>query len=213
MSAAPARIVLASASPRRRELLAQAGLVFEVTPADVDEELAGEIEPEAAARVLAERKARAVAARQPEESFVIGADTIVAVPLAAGRWQLLGKPEDQAQAADMLRALSSTRHLVVTGLCVVRTRDGATFLDAERTHVCMRPISAQELEDYVRSGEWRDKAGGYAIQESADRFVSALEGGGLDNVVGLPVARTLALLQAAGAALEGVRLAGRQTLR
>ena len=99
----------------------------------------------------------------------------------------------------MLRSLSGTRHSVVTGLCVVRAKDQEALLDAERTWVTMRVISAAEIAAYVGSGEWRDKAGGYAIQESADRFVTALEGGGFDNVVGLPVRRALALLQRAGA--------------
>ncbi len=193
-----ARIVLASASPRRRQLLLQAGLVFEVEPAGVDEDLPPGIEPFAAARLLAERKACAVALRARPPAFVIGADTVVAVPHEAEH-ELLGKPASPLEAAGMLRALSGTRHAVVTGVCVVRTEDQAVFVDAERTWVRMRVITPREIDAYVASGEWRDKAGGYAIQESADRFVTALEGGGFDNVVGLPVARTLALLAAAGA--------------
>lgn len=199
MRAAPARIVLASASPRRRQLLLQAGLAFEVEPAGVDEDLPPGIEPFAAARLLAERKACAIALRTPAPAFVLGADTVVAVPHAEVGHELLGKPVSPQDAAGMLRALSGTRHAVVTGVCVVRTADQAVFVDAERTWVRMRVITPREIDAYVASGEWRDKAGGYAIQESADRFVTALEGGGFDNVVGLPVARTLALLAAAGA--------------
>lgn len=94
----------------------------------------------------------------------------------------------------MLRALSGTRHAVVTGVCVVRTPGQLALCEAERTWVTMRAITPAEIEAYVASGEWRDKAGGYAIQESADRFVTALEGGGFDNVVGLPVGLALRLL-------------------
>jgi septum formation protein len=191
--------VLASASPRRRELLARAGLRFEIEPAGVEEDLPPGVEPVAAARMLAERKARAVAGRQARSVFVLAADTVVALGPRAGTHELLGKPATAPEAAGMLRALSGARHSVVTGLCVVRTADQAAFVDAERTWVTMRPLGEREIADYVASGEWRDKAGGYAIQESADRFVTALEGGGFDNVVGLPVARALALLWAAGA--------------
>lgn len=208
-----ARLVLASASPRRRELLARTGLGFEVEPAGVDEDLAGQPEPLEAARILAERKARSVAVRHAGGVFVLGADTVVALERRPGAWQLLGKPATPRDAAGMLRALSGTRHAVVTGLCVVRAGDQAAFLDAERTWVSMRELAPREIEDYVAGGEWRDKAGGYAIQESADRFVTALEGGGFDNVVGLPVARALALLRTAGAPPEwapagGARLVG-----
>jgi septum formation protein len=100
----------------------------------------------------------------------------------------------------MLRSLSGTRHAVITGVCVVRTDDGRLFRGHERTLVRMRTITPAEIAAYVESGEWRDKAGGYAIQETADRFVTALEGGGFDNVVGLPVDLTVALLREAGAA-------------
>ena len=201
MNAARARLVLASASPRRRELLAQAGVRFEIEPAGVDESLVSGLDPVETARRLAERKARAVAGRHREPVFVLGADTVVALEPRPGAYELLGKPADPAEAARMLRALSGTRHAVVTGLCVVRAADQAAFVDAERTWVSMRKLAPHEVQAYVDSGEWQDKAGGYAIQESADRFVTALEGGGFDNVVGLPVERALALLRTAGAGL------------
>jgi septum formation protein len=215
---AAARLVLASASPRRRELLARAGLCFEIEPAGVAEDLPPGIDPLDAARTLAERKARVVAGRHARPVFVLAADTVVALGPRAGACELLGKPATASEAAGMLRALSGTRHAVVTGLCVVRAEDQAAFVDAERTWVTMRPLAEREIADYVASGEWRDMAGGYAIQESAERFVTALEGGGHDNVVGLPVARALALLQAAGAPPEwrrppGARLAGESGAR
>jgi septum formation protein len=127
---------------------------------------------------------------------VLGADTVVAVG-RGGRWELLGKPADEQEAAEMLAALGGTRHQVLTGVCCVRCPDGARAMGVERTWVTMRPLGPEEVAAYVTSGEWRDKAGGYAIQETADRFVTALEEGGFDNVVGLPVALALGLLDRA----------------
>lgn len=194
-----AAIVLASASPRRSALLSEAGLRFRLAPVDVDEVLDGWADATAAARGLALRKARAAALPLGGRArWVVGADTVVAA-LAQGRERLLGKPENEDEAASMLATLSGTRHAVVTGVAVVRCRDGSEWVDSERTGVTMRPLSAREVADYVASGEWRGKAGGYAIQESADAFVTSLEGGGWDNVVGLPVGLTLGLLERAGA--------------
>jgi len=200
VSSGPARLVLASASPRRRLLLEEAGLSFEVRAAGIDESLAAPATPEQGACDLAERKARAVTPGISGAALVLGADTLVVLaPDGPGAPRYLGKPTDEAEAAAMLRALSGTRHAVVTGIAVVRLPEGEALVDAERTWVTMRPIEEPEIAAYVASGEWRDKAGGYAIQETADRFVTALEGGGFDNVVGLPVPRTLALLaRAAG---------------
>ena len=208
--------MLASASPRRRELLRAAGLEPTVRASAVSEDLPAGIEPVRAALLLAERKARAVAgelaaegrggtegrggAELPAGAFVIGADTIVAIetPGEPGGERLLGKPADEAEAAAMLRLLSGSRHRVVTGVAVVAP-GGELLAGSETTWVTMRPLSAAEVTAYVASGEWRDKAGGYAIQESADAFVTRLEEGGFDNVVGLPVGLTLALLRRAGA--------------
>jgi len=203
VSDAVPRVVLASASPRRHELLTRAGLVFEVEPAEVDESLPPGLDPLEAAQHLAERKTRAVAERHPEPVLVLGADTIVARARGT-EFDYFGKPGTPEEATAMLSALSGSRHMVVTGVCVVRTQDQRLWLDSERTWVTMRLIQPQEIAEYVDSGEWRDKAGGYAIQESADRFVTELRGGGFDNVVGLPVTLTLSLLRAAG-----VRLAER----
>ncbi len=195
---ADVEILLASASPRRRELLAAAGLTFTVEASDVDESVEDSLAPEAVAELLAVRKARAVAERHPGRAcLVIGSDTIVAVELDGG-WQLLGKPEDARHARTMLDALSGSRHQVVTGVAVVDARDGATRAGFERTWVTMRTLTEAERVAYVASGEWQDKAGGYAIQENADAFVTSLEEGGFDNVVGLPVALTLKLLAEAG---------------
>lgn len=196
-----ARIVLASASPRRRELLAQAGIAFEVVPADVDESLPSGTGPEEGALLLARRKARAAGARLPAgDALVLAADTIVAVEDSSGpgAMRLLGKPADAEEARAMLRSLSRSRHAVVTGVAVLRKRDGVEAAAFERTWVTMREIAPEEIEAYVRSGEWEGKAGGYAIQETADRFVARIEEGGFDNVVGLPVRLALELLARLG---------------
>ena len=191
-------LVLASASPRRSELLRAAGVDFSVEPVEVDEDLDGFRDPGIAAVELALRKARAAAARRRARASdsravcVLGADTIVAVQRRTG-WSLLGKPLDARDAERMLGLLSKTRHLVATGVAVVRTSDGAERSGLERTFVTMRAITPGERASYAASGEWRGKAGGYAIQETADRFVVRLEQGGFDNVVGLPVALALRL--------------------
>jgi septum formation protein len=195
------RLLLASASPRRRDLLAAAGLAFDVEPSRVDEDfvLAPE-SPRAAALELAARKALSVAARHAgEDVLVLGADTIVAVG-GEREFELLGKPLDADDERRMLRLLSGTRHLVVTGVCVVACGAApagsppTVHADAEATFVTMRALSPEDIEDYVASGEWTDKAGGYAIQEGAEGFVTRLEGGGFDNVVGLPVRLALELI-------------------
>jgi septum formation protein len=195
------RIVLASASPRRRVLLEEAGISFEVEPSRVSEELESPIEAEEASLLLARRKARAVAALHAGEcAWVIGSDTVVALGQGPTS-RLLGKPADRSEAKEMLEALSGSRHRVVTGVAVADCAGGGTVGRWERTWVAMRTILPEEVEAYLDSGEWRDKAGGYAIQENADAFVTSLEEGGFDNVVGLPVALTLQLLRETGALL------------
>ncbi len=191
------RLVLASASPRRRRLLTEAGFEFEVRVSGVDESHDSRERPEVVARELARRKAAAVAeSLEGDEALVLGADTVVALEGERG-WRFLGKPANAEEARGMLEEISGTRHAVVTGVCVVRSSDGEVFLGSERTWVNMREITFEEVEAYVDSGEWEDKAGGYAIQESADAFVQGLEGGGFDNVVGLPVGLARDLLSAA----------------
>jgi septum formation protein len=108
---------------------------------------------------------------------------------------MLGKPADACEAQAMLRSLSNTRHRVITGVCCLDLSSARLARGFERTFVSMRTILDAEVTAYVASNEWQDKAGGYAIQENADRFVTGLEEGGFDNVVGLPVALTLRLLE------------------
>ncbi len=179
------RLVLASASPRRRELLRQAGFVFEVRPADAEETpLPGED-----AVALALRLARSKAQSVPAEPDVVclGADTVVFSP----EGELLGKPADDADAARMLRQLAGGTHQVVTGVCAT---DGTrTEAAAALTYVTMQTLSEAELAAYLRSGEPAGKAGAYAIQGRAACFISGIHGD-YSNVVGLPLALTTTLL-------------------
>lgn len=188
-------LVLASGSARRHALLREAGVAYEIRVSDVDETVEPGTAPEDAAVGLARKKARAVAeGLAGEPRWVLGADTVVAVT-RDGVDHLLEKPRDADDARRMLRWLSESRHRVITGVCVERCSDGVVATDYERTWVTMRAITEAEVEAYVASGEWQGKAGGYAIQENADAFVTRLEEGGFDNVVGLPVALTLRLLE------------------
>jgi septum formation protein len=178
-------LVLASQSPRRSEILRQAGIPFMVRAAQVDETaLAGETAERYVAR-LAEAKARAVPAAAGE--IVLGADTTVAID-----HHLLGKPEDRADARRMLALLSGRRHEVLTGVCLRRGEVLTTAV--ESTGVWFAPLTALEIADYAASGEPMDKAGAYAIQGLASKFIERIEGC-YYNVVGLPVALVYRLLR------------------
>ncbi|MCL6543908.1 MAG: Maf family protein [Bryobacteraceae bacterium] len=186
-------LVLASRSPRRQELLSRAGIPFVLRPADIPEE---PYEGEAAvehARRLAGQKAQAVPCSENE--IVLGADTVVVV-----EGQILGKPRDPADAVRMLRALSGRTHEVVTGICL-RT-SCRLIVDSETTRVRFVPLTEEEIAAYVASGEPMDKAGAYAIQGLASKFIDRIEGCYF-NVVGLPVAllwKRLKEMQPGGAA-------------
>jgi len=183
------RLILASASPRRAELLRNAGIPFEDDPANIQEEpLAGE-KPIDYAKRLARDKAQVVALRHPED-LVLAADTIVIVDD-----HLLEKPADQNDARRMLRLLSGRTHQVITGVCLLAA--GLALTEAEVTRVTFVPMSDEEIEGYVASGEPMDKAGAYAIQGMASRWVETIEGDYF-NVVGLPVARVWRMLKGVG---------------
>ncbi len=189
---APEEIVLASASPRRRDLLGRAGVAFEVVPADIDEaEMPGEKPAEMAER-LAREKALAVAARLDADDRrpVLAADTIVVLGD-----RKLGKPRDAAHAVELLSGLVGRTHEVVTGVALARTVDGAVLVEAFHvvSSVRMRDATRDEIEAYVATGESLDKAGAYAVQGEGRRFVEAVEGSET-NVIGLPMEQTLALL-------------------
>lgn len=183
-------IVLASASPRRWDLLAQIGVEPDIVDAaDIDEAvLAGEV-PRRHAERLAEEKARTVAARHPE-AWVLAADTVV----ACGR-RILPKAEDEATARRCLELLSGRRHQVYGGVCLAAP-DGAMRRRLVRTAVGFKRLDREEIRDYLACGEWRGKAGGYAIQGRAASFVSAISGS-YTNVVGLPLFETANLLKEA----------------
>jgi len=175
------RLILASNSPRRRELLENAGFEFDVQPSEIEEfPLPGEA-PEAYARRLAQDKALSVAASSAPGSIVLGADTVVAID-----GEILEKPAGAPDAARMLRTLSGHTHRVITGICLVRAPENVLACTHETTAVTFRYLSEEEIESYVASGEPFDKAGGYAIQGLASRFVTRIEGCYF-NVVGLPI--------------------------
>jgi septum formation protein len=183
-------LVLASASPRRRELLRSAGITFEVQPADIPEvPLPGEGAKTCAER-LAREKALAVAHQRPHD-VVLGADTVVVVDGQCDG-ELLGKPADAADAARMLRMLSGREHQVITGVCLVVS--GQASVASETTLVTVSEIPDEDIAEYVASGEPMDKAGAYAIQGIASRWIPRIEGD-YSNVVGLPVALVFRMLR------------------
>jgi septum formation protein len=183
------RLILASASPRRRELLRNAGFDFEIRPSQVVEEIQpGEL-PEEFARRAAREKAMQIAASSPRGSLVLGADTIVVMD-----GETLGKPSDLDDAARMLRLLSGRTHHVHTGICLVRAPDEIVALEHETTLVTFRELDEDEISHYVECSEPLDKAGAYAIQGLASKFVTRISGC-YSNVVGLPVALLYEILK------------------
>jgi septum formation protein len=184
-----ASIVLASGSPRRREILTTLGVEFDVHPADIDESVQPGEAPLDYVRRLAATKARAVAASQPDR-VVIAADTTVVVD-----GEILGKPVGIDEARAMARRLSGRTHQVHTGIAVAF--DGAVLVDVDTTHVTFLALSDELIEWYVTQSEPYDKAGGYALQGAASAFVERVDGN-VANVIGLPVPRLLRLAAAAG---------------
>jgi septum formation protein len=191
-TAAP--LLLASASPRRRELLGRAGVAFEVSPADIDESARDGESPEQLAARLARDKALHVARRSGADPprWVLGADTIVVL-----EGLVYGKPADAEDAARILGALRGRTHRVVTAVALARS-DGAALREIRvESRVTLRAASDPEIRAYVATGEPLDKAGAYAVQGFGGRLVERIEGS-LSNVIGLPLDETLALLREAG---------------
>jgi 23S rRNA (uracil1939-C5)-methyltransferase len=180
-------IILASASPRRRELMARVAPAFRVVPADVDETAIREKDPLAFAIAAATLKARTAAERCPD-AVVIGADTVVALGL-----RILGKPADREDARTMLRALSGRRHRVITGLAFYTKTEDRLLTGYDLTYVTFRELTGEMIEAYLGQGTFRDKAGAYAVQEIGDAFVARMKGD-YDNVVGFPVEKVRRLL-------------------
>jgi septum formation protein len=185
------KIILASSSPRRAEILRNAGIAFEIRPTQIDETaLPGET-PHAMVARLAEAKARAAASQMDAdlvECIIVGADTTVELDA-----EILGKPRDAGHAREMLAKLSGRTHHVLTGLFLLRLPSRATQTAIENSAVTFAPLSENEIDAYVATGEPLGKAGAYAIQGVAGRYVPRIEGCYF-NVVGLPMARLYALL-------------------
>lgn len=186
-------LILASQSPRRRYLLEQAGLTFDVVPSTVDEDSIPRCEPADYVKTLAEAKAVQVSGRFPD-GWVIGADTIVTIGDA-----ILGKPADADNARDMLRQLSGQSHAVFTGYAIVCKSKSTCISAAVRTVVRFKTLAAAEIDWYIESGEPFDKAGAYAIQGLGTFLVRAINGS-YTNVVGLPVCEVIETLLKLGIA-------------
>ncbi|MFO8009184.1 MAG: Maf family protein [Dehalococcoidia bacterium] len=175
------KIVLASASPRREELLRQIGLEFEVDPSDSEEEMVSKLEPHELARSLAHEKASKVASKHPD-ALIIAADTFIVFGD-----RLMGKAQTDSEAREMLNCLSGNSHSVITGFALMDTNSGRTFTDSVETKVLFRTLSSAEIDSYIDSKEPAGKAGAYAVQGLGAVLVEGIVGDYF-NVVGLPLA-------------------------
>lgn len=182
------KLILASSSPRRAELMKQIGLNFEIKVSSVDEALLPGLSPPELVERLAESKAAAVA-RELNDGIVIGADTVV-----VWREQVMGKPLSEAEAFDMLSKLQGGVHEVFTGVALIDVRSGKVLVSHEKTRVFFRAVEEEEISRYVASREPFDKAGAYGVQGLAAIFIRRLEGC-YTNVVGLPLARLSVMLK------------------
>jgi septum formation protein len=214
-------LVLASASPRRRDLLAQAGFAFEILPSSVSEEVRPGEDPMDYVLRLAREKAQATAASpeyrifaggSTETCIILGADTTVVAPTG----EILAKPENDADAARMLRLLSGATHRVITGVALVASgeSEGLPIVEtaAEVTHVTMLTLSENEIAAYIASGEPHGKAGGYAIQGRAARWIPRIHGCYF-NVVGLPLALVANMLEGVRCRLRAAKEAALEASR
>ena len=175
-------IILASASPRRKEILELADLEFDVMPSDA-QEITTKTAPNEVVMELASLKAKDIYKKSEKQSMIVGADTVVAY-----QGQILGKPTDKADAKRMLTMLSGQTHEVYTGVCLIE--DGETKTFYEETKVTFYEISDEQIDHYIKTGEPMDKAGSYGIQGKAAVFIKGIEGD-YYNVVGFPIARFL----------------------
>lgn len=179
-------IILASGSPRRRELLTLAGIEYKVIPSECDEALPQNISPEDAVKLLAQRKARNVFNKYPD-SLIIGADTVVAL-----EGKILGKPKDKENAKAMLLSLSGKTHEVYTGVALISKYKREVF--SCRSQVTFYPLTEKEIDDYIKTGEPMDKAGAYGIQGKGFILVKSINGD-YNNIVGLPLSETVRKLR------------------
>jgi len=175
-------VILASASPRRKQLLAEAGYQFTVVRPDIDESAfpAKDIEACEYAERLALAKAKYVAEKHPD-FMVIGADTVVDF-----QGQIIGKPADAKEAEQIIKKLFSGPHKVITGIAIVRLSDGIELCESDTTTIYPKRLTSEQIAEHIKSESWRDKAGAYAIKENGDEFVERIQGS-LTNVMGLPM--------------------------
>ncbi len=174
--------ILASASPRRKKLLTEAGYKFTVVRPDIDEPAfpVKGIKASKYAELLALAKAKNIAEKHPD-CLVVAADTI-----ADFEGEIIGKPTDRMDAKQIIKKLFSKPHKVITGIAIVRLRDGIEINQSDTTTVYPKKMTAEQIAEHIDSGSWRDKAGAYAIQENGDEFIERIEGS-LTNVMGLPM--------------------------
>ncbi|MGW8302146.1 MAG: Maf family protein [Desulfobacterales bacterium] len=184
-------LILASKSPRRSELLEQAGLTFSVIPSDFDESTVAVSNPESYVISLAESKAFDISQKHPA-AWIIGADTIVLIDR-----KILGKPASVNEAHDMLQRLSDRTHQVLTGYCICCKRENKVFSETVKTDVRFKKLTAAEIKWYIQTGEPFDKAGAYAIQGMGTFLVKSINGS-YTNVVGLPVCEVIEFLTREG---------------
>ena len=187
-------MILASQSPRRRELLSMLGLEFTIITADIDETMDENLSVEDAVADICRKKAEAVGTRNPGQ-LIVAADTVVVLEN-----RVLGKPRTEEEARDMLRSLSGRHHTVMTAFCL--WKDGRADTHVEKTHVHFRALSEEEIAAYVATGSPMDKAGAYGIQDQAGIFVRALEGD-YYNVMGLPLCSLVQKLREHGIMVLG----------
>ena len=186
------RLVLASSSPRRRDLLNQVGLQFEIIPSKVEEKTGNGESPIKYVLRLAKEKALDVASNS-KDSWIIAADTIVLID-----GEILGKPAGEKEACEMLLKLSGREHKVITGFCIFDTDTGESFREHVETTVAIKKLAEEEIRGYIKTGEPFDKAGSYAIQGDGSFMVKEIKGS-YTNVVGLPISELIEALDRLGA--------------
>jgi septum formation protein len=194
MKSSEKEIVLASSSPRRKELLRLIGLKFRVDPAEYEERMDLNMPPHRLARHLSLEKAKSVAARY-NDAIIIAADTFILF-----RGSLMGKPHTAQEAKRMLEMLNGKTHSVITGYTVIDTKTGKKISKSIETKVCFRRLTAEEIASYARTGEPLDKAGGYAIQGLGATLIKEIDGDYF-NVIGLPLSSLAAVLKTFGVAV------------
>lgn len=179
-------LILASKSPRREEILRNAGFSFEIVPSDKDEIIIPNLAPSKVAGMIADAKAKDIAFRFGDNNIIVGADTIVVIDN-----DILGKPSGKEDAFYILNKLSGARHKVITGVCIIKDKLKISF--TESTVVEFYPLSRSQIEEYIETKEPFDKAGAYGIQEKGALFVKKINGDYF-NVMGLPIARLARIL-------------------